>query len=123
MRKQNFEDLFKDPLGACLAYSSSANRYSGNGNVPGFYVGLCDGPSAYYTDKDYYGRGGAPFGTFVLFLCMETRNVMTYEDFNLGVMQGHAKFPDYHGNDGSTLDSRVVKDPTVMLPIGLAYAA
>ena len=122
MRDQKYDAIAKDIFGPNLAFSSPSNRFSGNGNLPGFYVGLCDGPAA------HYGQGRSapnpPLGTMMLALHMQDpprgKN-MLYEDYNLGVLHSNTQYPKYHCN-GVGCDARVVKDPTTLLPLGLAVA-
>ena len=52
--------------------------------------------------------------------CVDGKN-MLYEDYNLGVLHSNTQYPKYHCN-GFGCDARVVKDPTTLLPLGLAVA-
>ena len=46
---------------------------------------------------------------------------MVYEDCNLGVLNNSTQHPKYHCN-GFGCDACVMKDPTTLLPLGLAFA-
>ena len=123
MRDQKYDAIANDIFGPNLAFSSPSNRFSGNGNLPGFYVGLCDAPAAHY-GQGRTGSNAGPLGTMMLALHMQDpphgKN-MLYEDYNLGVFGNSSTYPKYHCS-AFGCDARVVKDSTTLLPLGLAFA-
>ena len=111
VKDQNFDSFLNCASGFDLG------RNGGTRHGHGLYVSLLDAIAADYTQ--FWGNSAAPDGTFLLFLCMEFPAMdYYYKDYHLGA-NGNRR--NYHCRNGED-DARVVRDPTLVLPLGLAHS-
>ena len=111
VKDQNFDSFLNCASGFDLG------RNGGTRHGHGLYVSLLDAIAADYTQ--FWPGGTAPDGTFLLMLCMEFPAMdYYYKDYHLGCNSNRRA---YHCRSGEN-DARVVRDPTLVLPLGLAHA-
>lgn len=111
VKDQNFDSFLNCASGFDLG------RNGGTRHGHGLYVSLLDAIAADYTQ--FWPNPTSPDGTFLLLLCMEFPAMeYYYKDYHLNCNSNRRNYHARHGEN----DARVVRDPTLVLPLGLAHA-